>query len=666
MIPRSINFSLVVVTCPILLLFLLLLPLYSYAIEQFYTVQTGSFIVPDNAQKQFDSLKRKLDENELDYIRIEKVNKYYIVRLGKFENKSAAKNIFQVVKSQFPSAIILKVSIADENIARLYQNSSLSAEDNKIEKTPMSTATSEEVKPEKIEVNPSNPVANDVESYIKKLLTEGRYSEAIEAYKKAIDESQDKKEKALLHKELGDLFVSKDDYKNAAEEFIKALSLYRFSEEERLKMAIYISWGDRLDESIAEIKAILSENPKNVEARIHLARVLSWYGGLDEAIGEAEKVLKESPENKDALLVKANSLNWKGDYKTAMPIYKKLLEKGEDFDARLGLTYALLSSGNKKGAQECSRFLQPKYAYQERELKKLNEAMDREKMPNFDIRYSYYKDSDDNRLNRYSLGYGFLLDNWKLDLNYRHTDAQDDTRDKRAEDLSFKVYSKVTESIGIGGGLGLSQVGNGESTNFLTGHIKADINILNGSAGFSLAREAVTDTAQLIENKIRVTNASLYISQKLTDRLSLNGNYSYRDYSDNNNANDFQFSPSYAIYKRNPTINLGYRFRYLNFNRQSGSGYFDPNDFISHQVFVSLYLEREKFYCYFEPHAGHQSFKRNGDRTHDYFGGAYGTFGYKITKKASFEVNAEGGNYALGTAAGFRYYLFGLRLLVFL
>lgn len=490
----------------------------------------------------------------------------------------------------------------------------------------------------------------------------------IETLKKAIETTTDKKELALIHKKIGDYYVSQDDYKIAADYYINALSLAKgvLSVEERTQIAIYLSWAERLKESIEELRSVISADPTNLKARIHLARVLSWYGGLDEAIGEAEKVLKESPENKDALIVKANALNWKGNYKTAIPIYKKLLEKEEDFDARLGLTYALLSSGNKKGAQECIRFLQPKYAYQERELNKLNEAMAREKKPNFDIRYSYYKDSDDNRLNRYSLGYGFWLDNWKLDLNYRRTDAQDDTRDKKAEDLSFKVYSKVTESIGIGGGLGLSQVGAGNTTNFLTGHIKADVNTLKGIIGASLTRDVFTDTAELIENRIRITNASLYISQKLTDRLFLNGSYSYRDYSDDNNANDFQFSPSYTIYAKNPTINLGYRFRYLNFNRQSRSGYFDPNDFISHQIFGSLYFEKEKFYTYIEPFVGHQSFKRNGKKSDDIIGGGYGHLGVKLSRKITIEVNAEGGNYALGTAAGWNYFMTGFKLLFFL
>lgn len=488
----------------------------------------------------------------------------------------------------------------------------------------------------------------------------------IETLKKAIETTKDKKELALLYKQVGDHYVSQDDYKKASDAYLNALSLARdiFPLEERTQIAIYISWGGRLKESVEELRLVLSEDPSSLKARIHLARVLSWSGRVDEAIQEADKILKEYPEDKDALLVKANALRWRSDFKRAIPLYKKILKKESDFDAQIGLIYAYLSAENIKTAKENKKLLKPIYPYQEKELEQLNEHMDRITRPNLDMRSSYYKDSDDNRLNRYSLDYSFWAGNWKLGLNYRHTDARDDTRDARSENLSFKAYSKMTESLGVGGGLGFTQLCNGGTKNLLTWSIKADVNILKGTAGFSLARDVFTDTAQLIENRIKITNASLYISQRLTDRLSLSGSYSYRDYSDDNNANDLQFSSRYVIYIKNPTINLGYRFRYLDFKRQSGSGYFDPNDFISHQLFVSLYYEKGRFYGYLEPYGGYQSFKRYGSRSRDFFSGVYGTFGYRITKYILLEVNTEGGNYAVETAAGFNYYLVGVRLIV--
>jgi tetratricopeptide (TPR) repeat protein len=499
------------------------------------------------------------------------------------------------------------------------------------------------------------------------LVKEGKYDEAIEAYRKAIDASKDDKEKAYLHKELGEVFALREDFQNAAEEHIQALSLYRegFSENERLQMAIHISWGNRLKEAIQELSLILKENPDHIDARIQLARCLSWVGEWDRAKEEADHVLEASPENKDALLVKANVFRWENDPQRAIPIYESILEKGEDFDTRLGLTYALLAKGDIKRAKESSKLLKPAYRYQERELKKLLEDLSQATRPAVGMDYSYYHDSDDNQLNRFSIFGTLWLDNWKMDLNYKHTEAKDPTRHNRDEDLSLRIYSKVTESFGIGGGLGVNQVDHSKTHNYLTGNIRGDMNLLNGIVGVSVARYVFADTAQLIENRIRVTNPSLYVIQNLTDRLSLYGSYNYKDYSDRNYSNDFQVVPRYTVYTGNPRIAVGYRFRYLDFDRQSNSGYFDPNHFVSHEILPSLFFEGKKFFVFVEPYIGYQSFKRNGVKSNDIIGGGSGKISYRIGERFALEVAAEGGNYALSTAAGFNYYQISSKLFFF-
>ncbi len=104
----------------------------------------------------------------------------------------------------------------------------------------------------------------------------------------------------------------------------------------------------------------------------------------------------------------------------------------------------------------------------------------------------------------------------------------------------------------------------------------------------------------------------------------------------------------------------------MNFNRQSGSGYFDPNDFVANQIFVSLSFEGDKFCLYIETYGGYQSFRRYGDNNAGFFSGGSGVFGLNLSKNVLLEANAEGGNYALGAAAGFNYYLVGFRLQIFL
>ena len=140
----------------------------------------------------------------------------------------------------------------------------------------------------------------------------------------------------------------------AADAFSKALAAAResFSSAERVQMAIYLSWADRLAESKEELTRVLAREPKNIAARTHLARVLSWSGELREAIVQADMVLKESPDHKEALVVKADSLQWQGRYVDAIPIYRRIIVRDGDFDARAGLSRSLLAVGNRTEALE--------------------------------------------------------------------------------------------------------------------------------------------------------------------------------------------------------------------------------------------------------------------------------------------------------------------------
>ena len=484
--------------------------------------------------------------------------------------------------------------------------------------------------------------------------------------KEAIVTTKDKAELGQLYMKLGNYYVSNNKLQEAADAYIQALSLARetFTAEERIKIAIHLSWAGKFGESIEELRRVLSENPKNLTAQINLARTLSWSGELDKAIEEADKVLKESPENKDALLIKANVLSWKRNLRAAIPLYKKILEKEEDFDARLGFTYALLWGGKRKEARSNVQLLHPQYPYQENELQKLRDAINNATQPNVEIRYSYFKDSDDNRLNRYSLGYGFWADNWKVDLKYRHTEADDDIRDEKSEELSLNAYSRFTEYFGIGGGIGVNNSGRGDSSTFPTGNMRADVTVFNATIGANIVRDVLTDTAELIDNGIIITNTGFYITRDLNSRISLYGGYNYKDYSDGNSANDWQSSVRCLVYSK-PSVSIGYRFRYLNYSRQSRGGYFDPEDFISHQLFGSVYFEKGRLYGSFEPYFGYESFERYNNLENDFFAGGSGLLGYKIKERVSLEINGEGGNYAVESTAGYTYYLAGLRILYF-
>jgi tetratricopeptide (TPR) repeat protein len=488
-------------------------------------------------------------------------------------------------------------------------------------------------------------------------------AESVDALQNKIQATTDKSTLARLYKELGDQYVAQDRLAEASKAFSEALRIDRdqFSDAERVQMAIYLSWADNLKESERELRAVLARQPKHLEARTHLARVLSWQSQLAEAIEEADIVLKEHPNNREALLVKADALQWRGDYTEAIPIYRRLSTDG-NFDAGVGLSRSLLATGDRTASVEIMNSLNPGNSRQEREFRRLRETVDQETRPSLDARYNYHSDSDDNRLNRYSLSSNLPLGNQKLGLTFRHTDAEDKTRDNRAEDLSFRVYSNPTESLTVGVGLGFTQVRDRHTSTFPTGHFRIDTKLFRGTAGANVHREVLSDTAELIDNRIRMTNVGLYISQPLTDRVGVYAGYNYKDFSDGNHANDIQLASQYAIYL-NPRINIGYRFRFLDFHEQSGSGFFDPSNYIANRVFTSYWLERDKYYTYLEGYFGYETFRRNRVASDNFIYGGSGSIGYKPISTLAIEFNGEGGTFAAGSASGFNYFIIGPRLL---
>jgi hypothetical protein len=88
-----------------------------------YTIQTGSFSEIERAQKQFDSIMQILNKRELEYLRIEKVDKYYCVRLGKFAGYTKTVKLLQAINPKFSKAIIMEAYMIDERIIRLHKDS---------------------------------------------------------------------------------------------------------------------------------------------------------------------------------------------------------------------------------------------------------------------------------------------------------------------------------------------------------------------------------------------------------------------------------------------------------------------------------------------------------------------------------------------------------------
>jgi hypothetical protein len=108
-------------TALLLFIMLLLMPIRAQAKEQqFYTFQIGSYSEINNAMERFNTIMQGASREELEYLRIEKIGKFYTVRLGRFMDKVTAKEFLRGDRPLLRGAIILKAYIRGKNIVKRY------------------------------------------------------------------------------------------------------------------------------------------------------------------------------------------------------------------------------------------------------------------------------------------------------------------------------------------------------------------------------------------------------------------------------------------------------------------------------------------------------------------------------------------------------------------
>lgn len=485
--------------------------------------------------------------------------------------------------------------------------------------------------------------------------------------------------KADQLKSEGDQLAEAEKYPAAADKYVKALDLSRgFPVAARLEMATVMAWAGMHKRSARELEDIIAKEPTNMDARIQLTQVLLWQGEFDASIRQADIVLAKDPGNREANLSKANALRSKGFFRKADQYYKALLAKSDNFDVRAGQTYGFLASGNKIATDDSLARLKPRNSSEQKELSDLRGERDWAMRPRLYAGTNFYYDNDDNRVTTLYGGTQFWLGNFRTNVDYSRLRLQgeatgvDDAGNtilfntgKETDYVQLSTYSRMPWYGGIGGGVGLSD------GKFFTWHGKADMDVLYGSVGVYIANEPYNYLADLVESNIRSKAYQAWLNQRPTDRITVTGSFTHREYSDSNGSDDIQASISYLVL-RNPFISVGYQFRHMDFRRQSGGGYFDPDDYRAHSVFTTFAYYNLPFYMNITPYVGYQDFTRNDEHEHGIFGGVTGLLGYRIGNRMAIEATGEwgnsptGGGTSAGAGTGWYYYVAGLRVILVL
>lgn len=285
------------------------------------------------------------------------------------------------------------------------------------------------------------------------------------------------------------------------------------------------------------------------------------------------------------------------------------------------------------------------------------------------IGYNYYSDTDSTFYNKYYVNATFYKNDLTIVPSYYriYPRAEDDVTKATirgdAHNVSLNVFKKNSEILGTRAGVGYTELINGVDSGYFTGNLGLDYITRRGwLLDASVTHNVFDVTPTLIKNRIRYTDVSLNASKDLTPRVSLSASVSFKDVSDGNTMVAMHIAPSYHLLRANPKLSVGYMFRAMNYRTQTGNGYFDPSDFISNHVFGSLFYEKDRFYTNLHLYTGYQSFTRNGFDTSDWYSGWVALLGYNITDRTSVELNSEGGDFSVSSAAGFRYYIVGINL----
>jgi len=229
--------------CIILLLFVF----NSYALDEYYTLQLGSFKQEGPALKLYGLLLKELDKTYLRFLRVERIKDYYVVRIGKDSSYKEAIEFANVIRNRFPDSILMKAFYIRERIIKEY-NYSENIENKQALKDDRNRDDLDSTK---------KTLQMDLDSIIKKisykseqgnydeaialldsalkrwpesgrlygwkgtvLLKQERVDEAISAFKRAVELSPNQAE---YHNGLGYSFLYKKEYVNALKEFDKAL-----------------------------------------------------------------------------------------------------------------------------------------------------------------------------------------------------------------------------------------------------------------------------------------------------------------------------------------------------------------------------------------------------------------------------------------------------------
>jgi len=320
----------ILITFYLIFLLLLMVPHYAHASQEFYTVQTASYITLEDAKRQYDFIVKKVNEGNLDHLRIEKIGDYFSVRIGKFEDRLRAEKYLYFIKHYFSSSILRKAYIKQARIKLLYSQKQAVKQHN-IHAKPAADSVPDisrswiSVNPDKTEVS-----AADHEKSGNMFLKAGDYFRAAEEFRMAID-------KGLKHPvtywKLSESLYEMKFVDEAIIELEKAVALSQMNDVLKIELAKLYLVKDRLEDARQQFTSTLRINPCSAGLHYYLGEIflrmkeydMAWYSAT------AAKGLGHKSENliRKLYILSQEPASFPWDKEDALYIRQILVEDSE-------------------------------------------------------------------------------------------------------------------------------------------------------------------------------------------------------------------------------------------------------------------------------------------------------------------------------------------------
>jgi tetratricopeptide (TPR) repeat protein len=340
--------------------------------EDIYTIQIGAFKNLDNASLNYDKIK------SMPGARVEKIGRYYVVRLGKFKDPGEAGNLMKSTKPLFKTAFLRKTSYEAERVVLSNKDAVLEVGERVITQTPKvekeithSLVATEPIKEEISQSVSGGPLVIDekkpptteeqglaaemagqwdkaVDIYKSALLLEpgrtdlwlriadiearlGNKEEVIGALKKATELSP---RDAELHFKLSQARSVAQQPKEALEEVSIALGINPGDAKYLAAQAELEGWLGQYGSAINSLKKLIEIYPQDDSYRFRLAQLQVWNGQLDQSVRNYRTYLAKHPDNLKALLDLAKAEVWRGNFSAAEKVlnqYRKQAGETKDY-----------------------------------------------------------------------------------------------------------------------------------------------------------------------------------------------------------------------------------------------------------------------------------------------------------------------------------------------